>query len=59
MKLYDFKILMYNLIVKSHHMQFTQIHYAGSNVRWSFVQYLLLKHLDQMQTVYASAVLEV
>ena len=53
------KVLVYNLVVELHHMQFTQVHYAGPDVRWLVVQHLLFEHLDQMQAVYTSAVLEV
>ena len=54
-----FKILVYDLIVKPHHMQVTQIQHTGADVRWLIVQNLLLKHLNEMQTIYASAVFEV
>ena len=53
-----FKILVYDLIVKPHHMQVTQIQHTGADVRWLIVQKLLLKHLNEMQTIYASAVFE-
>ena len=50
---------MYGLLVKPHHMQFAQVQHAGADVRWLVVQYLLLKNLDKMEPIYASAALEV
>ena len=54
-----FMILVYDLIVKPHHMQFTEIQRTGADLRWLIVQNLLFRHLIEMQTVYASAAFEV
>ena len=43
-----FKALVYNFIVKSHHVQFTQIHYAGPNETWFIIHHLLFEHLDEV-----------
>ena len=55
---FAFKALVNDLVVKSHHVHFTQINFAGANVRRLVVQYLLFEHLDEVEAVYASAVFE-
>ena len=51
--------VVYNLVVELHHMQFTQIHYAGPNKTWFIIHHLLFEHLDEVEAVYASAAFEV
>ena len=53
------KVLVYNLVVELHHVQFAQIHYAGPDERWLVVHHILFEHLDEVEAVYASAVFEV
>jgi len=36
-----FKILVYDLILKQHHMQFTKIQHTGADLQWLVVQNLV------------------
>ena len=36
-----FKILVYDLILKQHHMQFPKIQHTGADLRWLIVQNLV------------------
>ena len=42
------EVLVYNIVVALHHVQFAQIHDASDNARWLIIHHLLLAHLDEV-----------
>ena len=46
-------------VMKTHHLQFTQIQHSGANRRRLVIKYILFEHLYQVESIDAFAVLKI